>query len=716
MKDDESISNELSALINALASHLSGTDVAAASGGMDPQDLARECLRTISSSGFELRASPLLSSSEVQSNSAVAAVEELQNASKLRLRDLLNLWRQFSGPDAEGPANLYAQIGQRVLKSGEPLLAYDILQVGLRHWPTDVRLRQLLALSLARSGAPAAAAKRLEKLVDEGHQDEETLGLLARTRKDAWEAELDLSKREEHLRESYRLYRKGFDHALATDSADGAIYAGINAATTALLLNEAETAAAIAKQVAPICRSKPDCESDYWAMATLGECDLIMGRLEDAAAHYCAAVKLAGSNYADIASTRRNAAILLDHLKIDAEVLTEWFPIPSVAIFTGHLIDRPGSETRFPHERIDSVRSQINACLAENRVGFGYSAAASGGDLLFLGAIEQRDAESHIVLPLGKELFVQLSVAGDPNHDWEKEFEQAMDRAAHVMVVNDFSRTDDPLQFEYANQVMTGLAMLHARSLGAKIIPIAVWDGKPARGPGGTGSLVETWRQMGWTPHVINPLHVPDKSAASTANSVSVSDEVSESSSSSSRVVRKEIRAMLFADVVGYSKITEEEIPLFIDEFMSRIAACVAASGIKLETWNTWGDAIFFVFRNVEEAGLTALQITELVNSIDWKTHGFERQLNLRTGLHVGPVYRLIDPITRMWTHTGAHVSRAARIEPIAPPGEVYASEAFAAVAAAENVTSFRCNYVGVTPMAKGYGDFPTYHVRRAKT
>ena len=88
--------------------------------------------------------------------------------------------------------------------------------------------------------------------------------------------------------------------------------------------------------------------------------------------------------------------------------------------------------------------------------------------------------------------------------------------------------------------------------------------------------------------------------------------------------------------------------------------------------------------------------------------------MTLRTGLHVGPVYRVLDPVTRTKTHTGAHVSRAARIEPIAPPGEVYASEAFAAVAAADQVTEFQCDYVGVTPMAKGYGEFATYHVRRS--
>ena len=58
-------------------------------------------------------------------------------------------------------------------------------------------------------------------------------------------------------------------------------------------------------------------------------------------------------------------------------------------------------------------------------------------------------------------------------------------------------------------------------------------------------------------------------------------------------------------------------------------------------------------------------------------------------------------------------VEFAARIEPITPPGQVYASQAFAALAAAQGVTEFTCDYVGQTPLAKGYGTFATYHVHR---
>jgi len=36
-------------------------------------------------------------------------------------------------------------------------------------------------------------------------------------------------------------------------------------------------------------------------------------------------------------------------------------------------------------------------------------------------------------------------------------------------------------------------------------------------------------------------------------------------------------------------------------------------------------------------------------------------------------------------------------------------------LAAAQAVREFTCDYVGQTPLAKGYGTFPTFHVRRCK-
>ncbi len=54
-------------------------------------------------------------------------------------------------------------------------------------------------------------------------------------------------------------------------------------------------------------------------------------------------------------------------------------------------------------------------------------------------------------------------------------------------------------------------------------------------------------------------------------------------------------------------------------------------------------------------------------------------------------------------------------IDPITPPGLVYTTDAFAALAASERIESFRCEYVGRMPYAKGYGDYPTYNLKYSR-
>jgi adenylate cyclase len=87
----------------------------------------------------------------------------------------------------------------------------------------------------------------------------------------------------------------------------------------------------------------------------------------------------------------------------------------------------------------------------------------------------------------------------------------------------------------------------------------------------------------------------------------------------------------------------------------------------------------------------------------------------LRLGGHLGPVYELDDPITDRPNYYGAHVSRAARIEPITPEGCVYVTETFAAVLALHNADQFSCDYVGNTEMAKHYGRLRMFLLRRVR-
>ncbi len=118
------------------------------------------------------------------------------------------------------------------------------------------------------------------------------------------------------------------------------------------------------------------------------------------------------------------------------------------------------------------------------------------------------------------------------------------------------------------------------------------------------------------------------------------------------------------------------------------------------------------VFDDPETAGHYALGLSDRIRREDWVNKGLPEDLNVRIALHCGPVFVGRDPITGMPLYTGNHTSRTARIEPITPPGQVYASSAFAAVAMARDINSLHFSYIGRTGLAKDYGVLPLYHVK----
>jgi class 3 adenylate cyclase len=77
-------------------------------------------------------------------------------------------------------------------------------------------------------------------------------------------------------------------------------------------------------------------------------------------------------------------------------------------------------------------------------------------------------------------------------------------------------------------------------------------------------------------------------------------------------------------------------------------------------------------------------------------------------------VFRGYDPVMKRDDFFGSSVTRAARIEPIAQPGTVYASEAFAATLASQCGRRFSLEYIGRVPLAKSYGESTIYRLDRA--
>lgn len=614
------------------------------------------------------------------------------------LPGLLSVWRQRRPEDWAKDPGFCAEAGKRFLGLGEPVLAYDLFQAGLTAFPKNSELLRLLALSLARSGAPGRACQILTELHGQGRRDEETMGMLARTHKDLAVLAATPKERDAQRKLSCVFYMDSY-------RAQGGYYAGINAAALFLMLGRRGQARRLALEVRAIClartRRAGSSGEAYWLYATLGESSLILGDWPQAEDWYGRAAQAGRGRYADISSTRRQARMLLDFLGRDPSAVNRSLRIPRVIPFTGHLLDQPGRlRPRFPASAEAEVRAEIAGRLKACGGGFGYSSAACGSDILFLEEMLKRGGEVHVVLPCSPAEFRKTSVDVAPGGAWGARFERVLRRASGLHVANDHGRTPGNIGYVYANLIIDGLAKLKAASLDSELSPLAVWDGEKEAGAGGTGSLVRHWRRQGLVPEIIAlaprgrftiRAARPSKSSAET----------------------QKIKAVLFADVVGYSKLTDEQIPIFLRNFMEIPGRMLRGLSRPPKEKATWGDALYLVFDDLEDAGLFALELSDRIRRVSWTGFGLPRNLTFRISLHAGPIYRLMDPVTGRPCFTGAHVTRGARIEPISPPGQIYASEAFAALSASRSVRGFACDYVGQVPLAKKFGSWPLYHLRR---
>ena len=597
-----------------------------------------------------------------------------------------------------------ASLAEKFLRQGEPLLAYDVVSEALSKWPGDIRLRQLQGLALARSGATERANTLLEDLRRAGQTDEETLGMLGRTYKDLASYARSPSEREKLLARAGEIYTQAY-------KSSGGYWSGINAATMHLLIGETERAQELARNVRAQClKEVEDPAGDfYWELAGLGEAALILRDWTDAEKWYERAAKEGARRFGDLNSSRRNARLILHHWQQDPTRIDSYLHVPPVIVFAGHMIDRPERALpRFPPELEPVVANAIRDKIDKLKPGFGFASAASGSDILFLEAMLDVGAEISIVLPYDKEEFIRDSVDYLPGSNWRARFERVLERTTHRVTASPQKLELGGVSFDFANELLLGLATIHARRLEAALIPVAMWDGISGDGPGGTASAVENWRARGCKPEIIDLARQQQGNApaASIGADSAAPDKTDEFAS---RIV-----AILFADAVGFSKLSEDEVPRFVQHFLGGIKQLSTKFQKNIIAKNTWGDGLYFVFSDVDLAGKFALDLADFAAGTKWREKGFRSSLNLRIGLHAGPVYEFDDPITGSRTYSGTHVSRAARIEPITPAGQVYASELFAALASARRAENFTCDYVGQTPMAKGYGTLPTYHVRRS--
>jgi class 3 adenylate cyclase/tetratricopeptide (TPR) repeat protein len=570
-------------------------------------------------------------------------------------------------------------------RRGELLSAFDLAERGLAEHPDDVWLRHRAVLALARAGSTGEALRRFEDHGLASVDTEDVRALRARIAKDLALAAEGEERRRAAL-EAAAIYLSIFE-------ATGGYYPGINAATLMLLAGEEDEARRLASRVLSALRSED--QDTYYVVATEAEAALILGREEQARAALVRAAATHGGDFGALSTTRRQLRLVCQAVGIDPDVLAA-IAGPSVVHFCGHRIAPPDVNGRFPATAEAEVAARIAAAVAVDPPGFAYGSLASGGDIMCAEALLAVGAELHVVLPFATDEFIRLSVA-DGGPGWVERFHRCMDAATSVGFATEDAYLGDDVLYRYAAELAMGVALLRARFLDAPARQIAVWDGGPAGGEAGTAIDVATWTAHGHPCTVIAPADGPPPAAPVIMNRTDDKGRV--------------VRALLFADVKGFSKLTDEQLPPFAEHVMGAFAQVLERHDDAVSYRNTWGDAIYAVLTDVVSAAACALEMQEAMGSIDLAAHGLPPHLALRLGAHVGPVFPILDPVVKMQAYMGSHVSRTARIEPVTPPGAVFATEPFAAALELEH-GRYGFDYVGHVPAAKDYGSLRMYRLR----
>ncbi len=555
-----------------------------------------------------------------------------------------------------------AQLARQANRLGEHLLTIDIAETvsDTANGRLPVPLLQAEALALARIGSSERALQILTELGGERASDAETLGLTARIYKELGTAATDSAKAKEWLHQAQHLYQLGLEKG-------GSAYCGINAATIAVLLEDYDQAARLARLTL---HQKPQ-NDEYYDLATRAEAALIQKNEVEAASLYKQACSVAGDRWADVASTRKQCRMLARNLYGIQSKFDECFPSGAIAIFAGHIIDAPGRRTpRFPAQAEKDVLARVNQWLVEKKIRASYSSAAAGSDIIFLTAAQQSGIRTHIILPFAATDFIEISVrpAGE---QWVERFHTLLGKAASVTIVNDQTAGDRSAAYDFTNRI--------------------------------TADAVSSWCRANIETYAIHPTDPAlDGVVCDTTNVTAVPFERTQTALP--KGYRTTVCAVLHIYFESYFSMREQEYPQFLEQVLTPVAQLIATSQYAPESSYGLGADYAFVFRSMRAAGMFAGEVRQQLNE---STEGTSDPLFQppRMSLHAGPMFLMVNPVLNQYSHEGSTLTRAARMARRLTPAIPFCTEPFAALSALEAIRDFQFEYAGSQRYPDGTSD-----------
>lgn len=424
----------------------------------------------------------------------------------------------------------HRRAGAELRAAGQLKFALEQYEQALELEPDDLESRRQKGMLLGKLGRYDAAKEWLKAIVRDHPTDGETFGYIGRLEKDAWTAswrqagqdlvkmKADASLEDALLRESIRWYADGF--RIQPDN----YYPGINAVTLIHLLRFVtgeepafeEDCAAMEGAVrwaakAALARAERKNERDYWAAATLGDIELLVGERAAVERAYKDAVAIAEGDWFALNSSREQLALMRDlgyrPEQVGAAIAVfdralgkierpreAWKP-KRVCLFSGHMIDaKDRAEPRFPADKELIAANAIAAQLDRLGIGpgdIGLCGGACGGDGLFAEAALRRGARLQIRIPFDEPTFLQNSVAFEKSaahtqDNWrERYYAIKNDPKTTLFVMPDELGPTPPQRNPY--QRLNLWQLYSALAYGPeKVHAVLLWNGEGGDGPGGT--------------------------------------------------------------------------------------------------------------------------------------------------------------------------------------------------------------------------------------
>lgn len=557
-------------------------------------------------------------------------------------------------------------VAEQALKAGNDLLANDIVFRAIRAGLNHSELHYLRVITLANVGSTELALRQYEELAPpEAQRDLRWITLLGRLRKDM--ALRSRSGGRRRFLDSAQAYLQAWQRF-------GGAYAAVNAATLFILAQEHQQGQRMAERaLAALAAEKPtDDETErYFRAVTHAEAALVLQDLDRCEASLRAADALLPGDLQRRSGTLRQLRRLCNALNLDPAVLHALRVPPLI------LLRRLGAAD--PAFAADTIALDLPEVPSHATL---FAGLCDPYDLRLCERLQAAGHRLHVATPYRPERLLEVCRQRLGAH-WGERLERALAAAVEVYSGRGFLPDELPWAARHVTERMLGLSLLSAARFGGSYRIVEVGPTQP--------------------PRALPVLEDPRR-RASQANAQIGSAEPAPVPPSGRRMV-----GLIFADFAGFQRIEDPELPRFWNTIMRAIAQILERQGEAILLRQTWGDALHVVTTDASTAARVMAEIQYYMALHRLKKDDGLAELRLRIAGHYAPVFESTDPITRQRTYYGSQLSLTARVEPVTPPGGIYATEALAAQLAIEAPDHYACEYVGEVELAKRFGSYRLY-------